>query len=151
MSWIHLHHGDDKPTMHANGTLCTHGIPGTNTAEWAATRGLAPDGTLLPISDSQVDNLLAELEAAPEVAYSTHDELLTALDELLDNALHSEECYIDPDDTHCTCVIGKVRAVLPRCEATQPKPRRPFEENVVWRCQRSAHPASPDRHVFGEV
>lgn len=98
-----------------------------------------------------VQQLLAELEAEPVVTLTTQEELLTALDELLDNALHGPECYIGPEDTHCVCVIDRVRAVLPRCEAVQERGRlgEPGDTSY-WRCQRSAHPASPDRHFFSE-
>ena len=73
----------------------------------------------------------------------TQDELLTQLDELLDRALHGPECFIDPDDTLCHCVIGKVRAALPPCPEYAMSPGgRPYK------CHRNAHPASPDRHVF---
>jgi hypothetical protein len=95
------------------------------------------------------EQLLAELEATPVVELTTQEELLTALDELLDSAVHSDECYVNPDDTVCFCVIGKVRAVLPRCPVWRPPPSG--EGPLLWRCQRTAHPAAPDRHVFGVV
>lgn len=94
------------------------------------------------------ENLLAELEATTVVELTTQEELLTALDELLDNALHGDECYVNPNDTICFCVIGKVRDALPRCEV-RVVPGGPL--GGPWRCQRTAHPASPDRHVFGAV
>jgi hypothetical protein len=93
------------------------------------------------------EDLLAELEAATVVELTTQDELLTALDELLDNALHADGCYIGPEDTVCFCVISKIRAVLPRCEVTRPT----AVIGTSWRCERTAHPASPDRHTFGAV
>lgn len=81
----------------------------------------------------------------------TQEEFLTALDELLDHTLHAEGCYIDPNDTTCVCVIGQVRAVLPACEATQ-LPPYPTPDNQdpthAWHCVRTAHLASPDRHVW---
>lgn len=109
---------------------------------------LGPDGPPdFPAAVPQtVDNLIAELEATSELAPTSQDDLLTFLDELLDNALHDEGCYVNPDDTVCFCLIGKVRAVLPRCEA-----RLAGYESLMWACQRTAHPASPDRHVFGAV
>lgn len=75
----------------------------------------------------------------------TQEEFLTALDELLDHTLHAEGCYIDPNDTTCVCVIGKVRAVLPACMVKQPPPSG---EGDLWSCVRTAHLASPDRHVW---
>lgn len=94
------------------------------------------------------ENLLAEIEASPIVELTTQEQLLTALDELLDNALHGPDCYIDPDDTVCSCVIGKVRAVLPRCPVWQPPPSG--EGPLLWRCLRTAHPSQPDRHHFSK-
>lgn len=92
-----------------------------------------------------VDELLAEIEASPVVELTTQEELLTAMDELLDNALHSDECFIDPDDTTCVCLIGTLRAALPPCNV-----HKLMVFGRPWRCTRSAHPASPDRHTFGE-
>lgn len=114
------------------------GFQGVSPDDWAKANP--------PLVPQTVDNLLAEIEASPVVELTTQEELLTALDELLDNALHSDECYVDPDNTTCLCVIGKVRAALPRCEVHQLTTFGP-----PWQCQRTAHPASPDRHVFGEV
>ena len=92
-------------------------------------------------------------ESATEIR--TQDELLTDLDELLDNALHDDHCYITPNDTVCVCVIGRLRAVLPPCGAVQIRKvatQGAFggEGRSVWKCLRNAHPASPDRHYFGE-
>lgn len=98
------------------------------------------------LTPQTVDELLAEIEASPVTELTTQEELLTALDELLDNALHSDECYVDPEDTVCFCVIGKVRAALPPCGA-----KLAGYESLLWACTRSAHPASPDRHTFGAV
>lgn len=99
------------------------------------------------------EQLLVELEAEPVVELTTQEELLTALDELLDNALHGDGCYIGPEDTVCFCVISTVRAVLPRCPETRTPPGYPEVPGTprYWRCQRTAHPASPDRHTFGAV
>lgn len=89
-------------------------------------------------------HLLAGVVAATG-SIRTQEEFLTALDELLDHTLHSEACYIDPNDTNCVCVIGQVRAVLPACEAVWIAGKGPSSR---WTCQRSVHPASPDRHVW---
>lgn len=109
-----------------------------------------------PAVPQTVDNLLAELEATSELAPTSQDDLLTFLDELLDNALHADTCYVNPDDTVCFCLIGEVRAVLPQCEATKDRLGGVHMDATTgyipaWRCTRTAHPASPDRHVFGEV
>jgi len=92
------------------------------------------------------DDLLAEIEASPVVELTTQEELLTALDELLDNALHGDGCYVDPNDTVCFCLIGTIRNVLPQCAV-----QKLMVFGRPWRCTRTAHPASPDRHVFGAV
>lgn len=102
------------------------------------------------------ENLLAELEAQPVIELTTQEQLLTALDELLDNALHGDECYVNPNDTICFCVIGTIRDALPQCEAVQMRASSdyrglPVHGAKAWRCQRTAHPANPDRHVFTEA
>lgn len=89
-----------------------------------------------------------------EPTIHTQEEFLTALDVLLDHTLHADECYCDPNDTVCVCVIGKVRATLPPCGATRIQrvnTQGAFggEGQTVYKCTRNAHPASPDRHVFG--
>jgi hypothetical protein len=99
---------------------------------------------------------LAELEAIlaadTPVVLTPQDDLLTALDELLDNALHSDRCYIGPNDTTCVCVIGKVRAALPLCEAVQDRPMLGEPRDTsYWRCQRTAHPSQPAQHYFSEA
>lgn len=89
--------------------------------------------------------LLAGVVAATGSIH-TQEEFLTALDELLDHTLHLDTCYIEPHDSTCVCVIGMVRAVLPACEATYP--RELTVDPSQWRCVRTAHLASPDRHVW---
>jgi hypothetical protein len=97
------------------------------------------------LSDAMVDLLLAEVEATPLLEFTTQDEFLTALADLLDGALHPDTCSIDTDGTYCSCYIAKVREALPRCPVTKPNPRCC---GVTWVCVRTAHPASPDRHTF---
>lgn len=82
-----------------------------------------------------------------EPTIHSQEEFLTALDILLDHSLHADECYIDDAQTECVCVIGKVRAALPPCGATY-RPKHPQRGDRIATCLRSAHPASPDRHVF---
>ena len=96
-----------------------------------------------------VENLANELcvGAEPDRAVSTQDELLTALDELLDNTLHDDRCYIGENDTTCVCIIGAIRSVLPPCGAVY-RPAHPQRGDRIVTCHRNAHPASPDRHVF---
>lgn len=95
---------------------------------------------------------LLSLPGSPSAIIHSQEEFLTALDTLLDHTLHADECYIDDAQTECVCVIGKVRAALPPCGATQ-LPAYPTPENRdptrAWQCTRNAHPASPDRHTFG--
>lgn len=94
-----------------------------------------------------VENLSNELCVGAELdaPVKTQDELLTALDELLDSALHDDACYIDENDTECVCVIGKVRAALPPCGMSI---YSGAEGSKPYKCHRNAHPSSPDRHVF---
>lgn len=100
-----------------------------------------------PFKAQTVENLSNELcvGAEPDQPTVTQDELLTALDELLDSALHDDRCYIHENDTECVCVIGKVRAALPPCGMII---YSGAEGSKPYKCHRNAHPASPDRHVF---
>jgi hypothetical protein len=91
--------------------------------------------------------------AEPATEPRTQDELLTALDELLDNALHDDRCYIHENDTECVCIIGVIRAVLPPCGAVKITPTGVpawAKGAKAWKCLRTAHPASPERHYFSE-
>lgn len=109
----------------------------------------APDPNHYGAVAQTVENLSNELcvGAEPDQPTVTQDELLTALDELLDSALHDDRCYIHENDTECVCVIGKVRTALPPCGATY-RPAHPQRGDRVVTCHRNAHPSSPDRHVF---
>jgi hypothetical protein len=113
------------------------------------------------LSTAMVDLLLAEVEATPLLEFTTQDEFLTALADLLDGALHPDTCSIDPDGTYCSCYIAKVREALPRCPVTKTvqvldERSDPFSTEALvaarhvvhWTCVRTAHPASPDRHTF---
>lgn len=79
-----------------------------------------------------------------DVPVRHQDEFLTMLDELLDNTLHDDHCYIGPHDTTCVCIIGRLRAVLPPCGAVKDK-----GHGVYWTCTRTAHPANPNQHYYG--
>lgn len=93
----------------------------------------------------QADEQCQGAEAGPEIR--TQDQFLTQLDELLDNTLHDDACYIEPNSTTCVCILGRIRADLPPCGAVRPAPGAP---DRMWPCIRTAHPASPDRHWFSE-
>lgn len=110
-----------------------------------------PDPKPYDFTPQTVENLSNELcvGAEPDQPTVTQDELLTALDELLDSALHDERCYIHENDTECVCVIGKVRAALPPCGATSTYGNiSDLADSYTRVCHRNAHPSSPDRHVF---
>lgn len=86
--------------------------------------------------------------------------LLVALTELLTEAQHPVGvCYITPDETECHCLIGRVKAVLPRCQERRTayghnttgvqrlgEPAEPY-----WRCVLIEHPDNPDGHQFEDV
>ena len=80
-----------------------------------------------------------------------HDHLAAEIADLLDHALHLEGCYIGPDDTHCVCLIGKLRALLPLCNEPRTQGGYLDGEATYWRCVRVVHPDSPDLHTFGQV
>lgn len=108
---------------------------------------LTPSGTErigYQVQPKTVDNLQTELCKGVETTIRGQDEFLTLLDELLDDTLHDDRCYIHPSDTECVCIIGRIRAVLPPCGAVVDK-----GNGVYWKCVRNAHPTSPDRHTYG--
>lgn len=94
-----------------------------------------------PVRD---DTAMPQLEA--RVFLLSQPELVEGLADLLEDALHSPLCYIDPDETHCMCLIGQVKALLPLCEATTDN-----GHGIKWRCVRTIHPSTPDMHSFGRV
>lgn len=105
-----------------------------------------------------LDRLLAEVLANPEGPVLTDEqELLVALTELITEAQHPVGvCYIDPDDTVCHCLIGRVKAVLPLCRARKTAYGLPFgdtggEPSPYWECVLTEHPDNPDRHEFREA
>lgn len=78
------------------------------------------------------------------------EDLAEAIAEMLEDAQHPEGCYIGPDETHCVCLIDRLKAVLPQCPAVRPD-ISPQTNRATWRCVRTVHPTTPDRHVFGGV
>lgn len=106
------------------------------------------DGKRVPPESVVVHTADETCQGVDSPKVRTQDELLAELDELLDNALHDSHCFINEADTHCACVIGAIRAVLPPCGAVVPAPgKRP---DVYWKCLRTAHPASPNNHWYGQ-
>jgi hypothetical protein len=93
---------------------------------------------------------------APHALYSTQaqlDDLAEEIADTLDNAMHLEACYVRPDETRCVCVIGKLRAVLPRCGHVDTI-NRPGPDGVLSytrECLRTVHPSAAHKHVYGEV
>lgn len=84
--------------------------------------------------------------------YATdQNDLAEAIADQLDHALHLEGCYIGPEETHCVCLVGRIRALLPSC--TEPRTQGGYfdGEATYWRCVRTVHPSDPDRHFFGQV
>lgn len=74
----------------------------------------------------------------------TQDELLVAVRKLLEQTEHKSECSIDPDETHCDCLVGKVKESLPRCAYSIT-----VESNSApWRCVSIAHPDEPYKHCL---
>lgn len=82
------------------------------------------------------------------------DALAEELADTLDNARHLEGCYVTPDETACVCVIGRLRAMLPRCAYTELK-NKPWNETETLtesrQCLRTVHPSAAWKHVYGEV
>ena len=113
-------------------------------------RRTATGRTVVGGDPQTVESLANEMCSGVEPAtpVRTQDEFLTFLDELLDSTLHDDHCYVNPSDTVCGCIIGRIRAALPPCGAVRPAPGT--NGRKVWPCIRTAHPASPDAHYFSE-
>ena len=117
-------------------------------------------GYVVPwLSGQMLDRLLAEVLATPDGPELTPEQsLLVDLTEILTEAQHAPGCYIDPEETHCVCLIGKVKAVLPRCQETRNSYGGPAEparlgepSEPYWRCVLIEHPDNPDGHNFGDA
>jgi hypothetical protein len=75
------------------------------------------------------------------------DGLAETFAELLDNAIHLEACWISEDETRCVCIIGKLRAVLPRCGHVESV----GVKGLTRQCLSTVHPSAAYKHVFGTV
>lgn len=124
------------------------GLVSDGKGNWVDAQGnkMLGQASVLPAGEPL---LRATLYTTPEA----QGELVEAVADLLDNALHLEDCYIGPDNTECVCVIGKIRAVLPRCPETRTPMGYPETPGVprYWRCGRTVHPSRPHAHAFGEA
>lgn len=78
---------------------------------------------------------------------SDHDELAEHLADLLDSAMHLEACWISEDETRCVCIIGALRAVLPRCGHVE----QVGTKGLTRQCLSTVHPSKAYKHVFGTV
>ena len=75
------------------------------------------------------------------------DGLAEQVADMLDNAMHLEACWISEDETRCECIIGKLRAVLPRCGHVETIGTK----GLTRQCLSTVHPSAPYKHVFGTV
>lgn len=75
------------------------------------------------------------------------DGLAEQVADMLDNALHLEACWISEDETRCVCIIGQLRAVLPRCGHVE----NVGVKGLTRQCLSIVHPSAPYKHVFGTV
>jgi hypothetical protein len=73
------------------------------------------------------------------------DGLAETFAELLDNAIHLEACWISEDETRCVCIIGKLRACLPRCGHVESV----GVKGLTRQCLSTVHPSAAYKHVFG--
>jgi hypothetical protein len=99
------------------------------------------------LTDTEADTLF-EMVADPAVRQGQLDDLAEAIADMLDHALHPDECWISPTETNCTCLIGDIRAALPQCTYVKPG-LSPQTRSDHWRCLRTVHPSTPDRHYYG--
>jgi hypothetical protein len=72
------------------------------------------------------------------------DGLIILVRKLTEEASHAPECYITPDDTHCECVVGKIRDALPRCNYSVTVHGSP----TVYQCLSISHPDQPWKHFM---
>lgn len=84
---------------------------------------------------------------ATEINVLSIDELVIAVRELTGNARHGADCWIDPDETHCSCPIGRIRDALPRCAYSITLAGQP----TTYRCVSIAHPDQPSKHWLETV
>lgn len=78
---------------------------------------------------------------------ASHNLFVERLAETLDNTLHLEACWISEDETRCKCLIGKLRACLPRCGHVE----QVGTKGLTRQCLSTVHPSAPYKHVFGTV
>jgi hypothetical protein len=97
--------------------------------------GLGPYPTYQPTSKTY------PLHATPEQL----DRLAETIADMLDNALHLEACWISEDETRCVCIIGALRAVLPRCGHVE----MVGAKKLTRQCLSTVHPSAAYKHVFG--
>jgi hypothetical protein len=83
------------------------------------------------------------LHATPEAL----DRLAETIADMLDNALHLEACWISEDETRCVCIIGALRAALPRCGHVE----MVGAKKLTRQCLSTVHPSESYKHVFGVV
>jgi hypothetical protein len=77
----------------------------------------------------------------------TQDMLSETIAGMLDNALHLEACWISEDETRCVCIIGALRAALPRCGHVE----MVGAKKLTRQCLSTVHPSESYKHVFGVV
>lgn len=73
------------------------------------------------------------------------DGLAETIAGMLDDSLHLEACWISEDETRCQCIIGQLRACLPRCGHVEPV----GVKGLTRQCLSTVHPSAPYKHVFG--
>lgn len=120
----------------------------------AAAVGVQGDAVVSAWSNRLAEHVTPYTRATLHVEPSAHGHLVEDVADLLDNALHLEGCYITPDETVCVCIIGQLRALLPRCEHTEMVKRflgGGVTETATRRCLRTLHPSAAWKHVYGEV
>lgn len=123
-------------------------IPGTKPADAEDT------GTLFWEQARQFRDHLEQAPAAgspqSHPLYGTQLALDTLAEQIgarLDDTLHLYACWISEDETRCECIIGALRAVLPRCGHVE----QVGIKGRTRQCLSIVHPSAPHKHVFGTV
>lgn len=74
------------------------------------------------------------------------DELVIAVRKLTDTAKHDSACWINADETHCECAIGRIRDALPRCGFVLGIAGGPS-----YYCVELSHPDRPTTHTMEKL
>lgn len=94
------------------------------------------------------------MTAAPETEPNvlSVDELVVAVRKLTETTAHGHPlCSIDPEETYCLCVIGRIRSGLPRCGYMITVAPSEDSPGATFYCLELAHPDRPTTHTMEKL